>query len=1720
MNAQSRLDRLCALCGIFLEYTDIWGKRHPVSPRTQRTLLGAMGIAAESDAAVGQALKSLQNAPWRRALPPVMVLRETEIPFAIPVTLSGDSGQDVFYWTLILENGERSGGEFHPAELEVRERHRIGGAGFVRYAFSLPHRLGLGYHRFELDGEGRHAAMSLIVAPAACYQPEAVQGEGRVWGIAAQLYGLRSPRNWGVGDFGDLKTLVEFCAEQGAGVVGISPLHALFPDNPEQASPYGPSSRLFLNVLHLDIEAIPDFGECESVRKTVRSRQFQAQLRALRAEELVQYGAVAAVKFQILERLYKHFRQHHLTSESERGRAFRAFQEERGASPRSQALFEALQAHFRQEDPSMWGWPAWPEPYRDPASPEVAEFCAANRERVEFYIYLQWQASLQLAEAGHHSAALGLGVGLLLDLAVSIDRGGAEAWANQGLYATGASIGAPPDDFSLHGQDWGLPPPIPHRLADAAYAPFIATLRASMRDAGALRIDHAMGLQRLFWVPPGDSPAAGAYVYYPFADLLGILALESQRNRCLVVGEDLGTVPDEVRAALQATGVLSYRLLYFEKDAEGAFKAPADYPAQALVAVTTHDLATLAGFWRGRDLDERSSLGLFPSEQQREAQIVARAEDCARLLVALEKENLLPRNSVPYPATVPEITLEYAQAVHAYLARSPARLMLMQAEDMLGQLEQVNLPGTLESQYPNWRRKLSLNLEEWRDDPRVQGLAETLRRERGTSVRPLPETPAAEPACPLRRIPRATYRLQFNSQFAFEQAAGIVDYLDRLGISHCYASPYLKARPGSPHGYDMIDHNALNPELGGAEDFERFVAALHERGMGQILDIVPNHMGIMGSDNAWWLGVLENGPASAHAQFFDIDWFPYEEELRGRVLLPVLGDHYGTVLENGELKLAFDSARGEFSIFYYQHRFPVDPAEYTRILGYGLERLSARLGVEHACVLEFQSLVTAFGHLPKRMETGPEQTAERSRDKEILKQHLAALHASSADIARFIEDTIAEFNADSGEVTRFQPLHELLEAQPYRLAYWRVASDEINYRRFFDINDLAALRMENIEVFESTHRLVLDLLVTGKVDGLRIDHTDGLYDPVQYFRRLQQNAAALQALPALAGAHDGEGARAMDGYRPLYVVVEKILAAHEHLPENWPIAGTTGYDFMNQCNGLLVDPAAAEKLEQAYIDFVGEKIDFEELRYASKRLIMKVAMAGELNVLAHQLSRIAASDRHTCDFTMNSLRMALAEIVACFPVYRTYVSAEQVSADDIRHVDWAVAIAKKRSQAADLGIFDFIRDILLKVRAEGKNQAYQETVTAFAMKFQQYTSPVMAKGMEDTSFYLYNRLVSLNEVGGDPRRFGVPVNVFHRANQDRARHFPHAMLATSTHDSKRSEDVRARIDVLSELPDEWLTAASRWSRINQIGSRIVDGKPAPSGNDEYLLYQTLVGIWPLEEVDNTAQAGLGERVEGYMLKAVREAKVYSSWINPNTEYEAAVSGFVRALVAAGGDNRFLADFLPFQRRIARLGMLNSLSQVLLKLTAPGVPDIYQGNELWDFSLVDPDNRRLVDYERRRAMLAELQDTFSVDAEQTAERARGLLATMEDSRIKLYITWKTLALRRQNEALFRQGEYLPLKVEGERAEHLCAYARHLDGDTVIVIAPRWFAALSENGQGWPLRPHAWKNTWIELPVPLAGAAWRNLFTGESFAIKGKTVLALDGGFQHFPYGLLS
>ena len=1642
--ARDALERRAARYGIAPGFHDIWGQPHAASDATLAALLAQFGPEAEHP----------------RELPPAAAIEARAARWSLPLGIAGEAR--TLRWRVLEEGGATHEGEAHCAPPGFR----------LELTLSLPP----GYHRLSVAGLSGETL--LIAAPPRCYRPPALADGGRVWGPAVQLYALRSERNWGIGDFGDLAKLVELAAERGAGIIGLNPLHALFPHNPAHASPYSPSSRLQLNVLYVDVEAIDEFRECEPAQRRVRSAEFQARLGKLRAAPLVDYVGVAAAKFEVLELLYAHFRERGLSA------AFREFQDKSGPALRLHATYDALQAHFHAQAPATWGWPVWPEAFRSHDSPEVARFAGEHLERIEYYEYLQWQAERQLAQVSERCRARGLAVGLYLDLAVSVDRAGSDTWTQQECYALGASVGAPPDEFNPSGQNWGLPPLRPDRLRAQGYRLFIETLRENMRDAGALRIDHVMGLMRLFWIPAEQSAAEGTYVSYALDEMMAIVALESERQRCMVIGEDLGTVAEEMRAVLARYEVLSYRLLYFERGAGGIFKPSAEYPRDALVAVSTHDLATLAGWWVGRDLRLRLELGLFPNEAVFEKQLIDRAQERVRLMLALQHAGLLPPTLAPDVTGSQTLTPALAEAIHAFVAAAPSRVMMVQLEDVIGATEQANMPGTTE-QHPNWKRKLPETLERLAADERLRSLAATLAQLRPHPVTRTAATPAAE-----ARVPRATYRLQLHKDFTFDDAVQALPYLARLGVSHVYCSPILRARPGSMHGYDIVAHDQINPELGGAEGYERFSAALREHGMGQLLDMVPNHMGVLGADNAWWMDVLENGPASAYAQTFDIDWHPVNADLEGKVLVPALGDHYGIVLAGNELVLGFEREAGAFALRYHEHRFPLDPRSYPVLL----KRAEAQLPQGEARAA-LSSLAAAFGHLPARDAADAAAIAERARDKEIHKARLARLAGREAAVASALDAAVAEINAPGPR----DALHALIELQPYRLAYWRVATDEINYRRFFDINDLAALRMESEQVFEATHAFVLELAAKGVVDGLRIDHPDGLYDPAQYFRRLQEGYARRAGIPL--PERDARGRPA----RPLYVAVEKIVAPHENVPETWHVHGTTGYRFAMVANGVLVDTAAQGRFDRIWHAFSREDENFEELAYLGKRAIMRSALASELTVLSTELLRIARADRRTRDYTFNTLRQALAEVAACMPVYRTYI-VDAPSDQDLRYVHWAVAHARRRSRAADISIFDFVRQSLLGQAVDGAPPELQALVRRFAIRFQQFTSPVAAKGVEDTAFYLYGRLASLNEVGGDPAQFGMTVRAFHGASADRAARWPHTLLATSTHDNKRAEDVRCRINVLSEISAGWRLALRRWSALNRAHRARLEAGPAPSPSDEYLLYQTLLGTLPAGALDDARLAAWRERIERYVIKAAREAKANTSWISPNEEYENALLGYVRALLGRLAPNPFLEDLRAQAEPIAWFGALNSLSMALLKFASPGVPDVYQGTELMDLSLVDPDNRRAVDYALRARLLGELEALAD---------PRPLLDTLHDGRAKLWVTSRMLALRRKLPELFRDGGYAPLAAGGRHAEHVLAFARTHANGTVVVVAGRLYAKMLRDAGKLPLGD-AWGDTVVALPP--GATTLENVLTGERCEAQDG-VLGLARACARFPVAAL-
>ena len=948
--------------------------------------------------------------------------------------------------------------------------------------------------------------------------------------------------------------------------------------------------------------------------------------------------------------------------------------------------------------------------------------------------------------------------------------------------------------------------------------------------------------------------------------------------------------------------------------------------------------------------------------------------------------------------------------------------------------------------------------------------------------------------------PLSTYRLQFNADFTFDDAAAIVGYLNKLGVSHCYASSYLKAVPGSMHGYDVADPTRLNPEIGDDESYGRWIERLREHGMGHILDIVPNHMGIARSANPWWQDVLENGASSRYAPVFDIDWAPLKPELEDKVLLPVLGDAYGAVLERQEIQVEYD--QGAFRARYHETLFPIAPGTYDRILCIDKERLLQDIGEESEDGIEFLSILTAIRHLPARNDADPDHLAERDREKEVVKRRLAALTDRSARVREHVDAAVRCLNGVAGRPESFDGLDRLLGAQAYRLAHWRVAGEEINYRRFFDINELAAIRMEDPSVFERVHAFAFDLISRGYLDGMRIDHVDGLFDPGDYLRRLRQRAGELRAnSPA--------------GSRSFYLVVEKILASDEELPD-WPVEGTTGYDFMVRLNGLFVDDRNERALNDVYERFVRLKVPYDEITYRGKQLVLRVSMAGELNVLGHRLNLFSERNRHYRDFTLNSLTQAMREIIACFPVYRTYVNdRDQVSAQDRRAIEHAVRSAKHRNPNRPAAVYDFVSDLLLK-RASYISDASRDEHMGFVGKFQQVTSPVTAKGIEDTALYLYNRLVSLNEVGGEPDRFGTTAAALHAWLQERARRWPHGLSATSTHDTKRGEDVRARLNVLSEVPGAWKQAATRWARLNRRGRSIVDGQSYPSRNEEYLLYQTLLGTWPLEAMAPPDEAAYRDRIVAYMLKAMREAKVFTSWLNPSPSHEQAMTRFIEAVLSPDND-AFRRDFLQLHADIARYGIYNSLSQLALKICAPGVPDFYQGSELWNFTLVDPDNRRAVDYARRCRLLDAVEEECARDGR---GKVAARLLQARDDRLKLFATTMLLRARHQERDIFTNGDYNPIDVQGSQRNHVFAFVRSAGGRQAIVAVPRLIATIAPQADVPPTGERVWGDTEMRLPSPAGRGGFHNVITDTCVPVQPDTgaIRAADA-FDRFPIAVL-
>ena len=926
------------------------------------------------------------------------------------------------------------------------------------------------------------------------------------------------------------------------------------------------------------------------------------------------------------------------------------------------------------------------------------------------------------------------------------------------------------------------------------------------------------------------------------------------------------------------------------------------------------------------------------------------------------------------------------------------------------------------------------------------------------------------------RIPRATYRIQFNPFFGFQAAKEIVPYLAELGISDLYASPIFKARKGSPHGYDVVDQNQINSELGSQSDLEELAMALAEHELGWLQDIIPNHMAYS-HENTMLMDVLENGQASDYYTFFDVEWEHPYEAIRGRVLAPFLGTFFGEALEKGQLKLVYDDSG--LRLTYFDMGFPLKIESYLNIFTHDLERLKNSLGRDHSDFTKLLGIVYVLKNLPSQEENG-----ERHAQMTFAKRMLWELYSTNEHIKRFIDTNISIFNGDPQDPLSFNLLDSLLSEQHFRLSFWKVATEEINYRRFFNINGLISLKIEDDTVFNHTHALIFKLLKEGKFSGLRIDHIDGLYDPTRYLEKLRKEVGQT------------------------YVVAEKILEMGEQIPRVWPIQGTTGYDFLNYVNGIFCQKNSERQFTRLYSRFTNLKMSLEELVYDRKKLILEKDMAGDVDNIANLLKKASSRDRHGGDITLYGLKTAMVEFMARFPVYRTYINEEVFRNEDRLYISAAVDQALQ-SNPRLMHELQFIKRFLLLKLGDYLSEEEKKRCIHFVMRFQQFTGPLMAKGFEDTALYIYNRLLSLNEVGGFPQTFGISLEDFHDFNKSRNDLWPHSLTATSTHDTKRGEDVRARLNVLSELPEEWETNIRKWSKINSKKKRAMRGLRVPDKNDEYFLYQTLVGGYPFSESEQSLFKG---RTKSYMIKAVREAKIHTAWLQPDHEYEEACTEFLEQILDTSKPNEFLQTFIPFQKKVAYYGIFNSLSQTLIKITSPGVPDLYQGAEMWDLNLVDPDNRRPVDFNLRKSLLRNIKEQNQADLLSLVSQ---MLRTREDGRIKLFLISTALETRKQHGDIFQMGTYTPLVVSGKLRDHLIAFLREYDGKRSVTIAPRFFVSLVEEGK-LPLGSEVWQDTRVVMP-DIASANWTNTLSGE--IIPGGNQLAVGQILKHFPVALL-
>lgn len=941
-------------------------------------------------------------------------------------------------------------------------------------------------------------------------------------------------------------------------------------------------------------------------------------------------------------------------------------------------------------------------------------------------------------------------------------------------------------------------------------------------------------------------------------------------------------------------------------------------------------------------------------------------------------------------------------------------------------------------------------------------------------------------------IPLATYRIQFNASFGFRDAIGILDYLRDLGISHVYASPILTSRRGSGHGYDVTDPSRINPELGGEEAFAEFQKALQDRGMALLLDIVPNHMAAS-SENRFWMDVLEYGPDSPFASYFDINWRPPSKRLENKILLPFLDRPFAEILDAGDLRVSCED--GKFVVRYGEQAFPIAPHSYAHILRYRENDLYSTAENHSKAANEWQGIVAAADSIAADKTVGTQAAAERRTKFEAVHERLRHLVVTSPEIRAFLKIALHAINGTPGDARSLWELERILSSQHYRLAFWQTASDPINYRRFFSITDLVGVRVEDPSVFEAMHQAYTHLTFTSSSAGYRVDHIDGLRDPRGYLNRLRELLLRM----------DPSGAS--------YLIVEKILARGESPPADWPVEGTTGYDYLNFANRVMVDESRAVEILDVYDRWTSSRVNFDDIVYEKKKFVMRTLLGVEMRSLGRELAEHAAEDRYARELDPLALTQALIETTACLPVYRTYIQTLDVPQAAQGSLTLAIREARSRAPSLPQESFDFVSDVLLLTAREHVRPDQREARLAFVMRWQQFTGSIMAKGFEDTALYVYFPLTSLNEVGGDPRVQRADPLAFHEFIAARQERWPYSMNATTTHDTKRSEDARARIAVLSEIPGEWEANLREWSHINERHVRREVSAPIPDRNEEYFFYQTLIGAWPLEQ---------GEwppfvlRMQEYLIKSAREAKMHTRWARPNQSHESALREFVADALDREGNGEFFSSFEPFHEKTALYGMLNGLGQTLLRIACPGVPDCYQGSELWDLRLVDPDNRGPVDFAKRAVLLNRLLETANCGCAQSIDE---LLSNWRDARVKLHVLRCALKARRENPQLFLDGDYSPLKVSGNHKHRAIAFARTSGNDWAIAVVARCLASSNAPVFGAERRGF-WENTKLALPDH-APSEWANLLAGKDDPSISSTRggLSLGDVFAGFPLALL-